>query len=75
MSDDARITKRCGLYVNEIYKAGNDGEFIDLLRERIGHPLLSDITYQVVGHRSYDCIEFEVSGFYEDEEARALDAR
>ncbi|MHC4434966.1 MAG: hypothetical protein ACYTBS_24270 [Planctomycetota bacterium] len=68
-----RITKECGLYINEIYKAGNVGEFIDLLCKRMGHPLLSDVQYQVVGHTSYDCIIFEVSGIYEDEEAMRLD--
>jgi len=72
---DTRITKRCKLYINEIYKSGNIGDFLDLLLERIGHASLSDITYTVVGHTSFDAIEFEVSGIYEDEEAEALDAR
>jgi hypothetical protein len=72
---DTRITKRCKLYINQIYKTGNIGDFLDLLLESIGHPNLGDITYTVVGHTSFDAIEFEVSGIYEDEEAEALDAR
>jgi hypothetical protein len=72
---DTRITKRCKLYINEIYKSGDIGGFTDLLLERIGHASLSDIEYKVVGHTCGRVIEFEVSGHYEDEEAEALDAR
>jgi hypothetical protein len=67
------ITKRCKLYINEIYKTGNIGCFIDLLLERIKHPSLSDVSYRVVGHSGYDAIEFEVEGHYQEKEAMRLD--
>jgi len=75
MTETGVVTKRCHLYLNQIYNSGNIGEFIDLLLESIKCPLLSDIEYKVVSHDGSDRIEFEVSGYYEDEEAEALDAR
>ncbi len=67
---DTRITKRCKLYLNEIYKTGNIGCFTDLLLQRIKHPQLSDVEFKVVGHDGSDAIEFEVSGIdYEGDEA------
>lgn len=67
---DTRITKRCKLYLNEVYNAGNIGYFIDLLLERIKHPLLSEVEFRVVGHGGSDLIEFEVSGIeYEGDDA------
>lgn len=67
------ITKRCRLYLNEIYKTGNVGYFTDLLLGRIKHPSLSDVSWRVVGHHGPDCIEFEVEGHYQEEEAMRLD--
>ena len=68
-----RVTKRCHLYMNQIYNSGNIGDFLDLLLEGIKHPNLSDPDYTVVGHGGSDRIEFEVSGYYEDEEGMRLD--
>ena len=68
---DTRITKRCKLYLNQIYNSGNIGDFLDLLLKGIKHPNLSDAAFTVVGHDGFDRIEFEVSGIdYEDDDAR-----